>query len=144
MKSIARPSGEKTRCDGQWTEARYKSFIKSALRSAQRRWAPLNEVKKAARVSRGLYLCNMCKETVPPTIKDGRKRVKNIAVDHISPIINPETGFTTWDECIENMFCERDNLQLLCKACHDKKSAEERGIAAEARRKRKEKESSND
>jgi 5-methylcytosine-specific restriction endonuclease McrA len=23
------------------------------------------------------------------------------------------------------MFCEEDNLQLLCKACHDTKSAEE-------------------
>ena len=137
---MARPSGPKTRCGGLWTEAKYNSFIKSLLRQGTRRWAPVSEVQKNARVQRGLYRCNCCQEDVPNTIRDGKKRVQNIFVDHIKPIIDPEKGFTTWDECIENMFCEADNLQLLCKDCHDIKSNEERAVAALRRSNKKEEE----
>lgn len=124
-----RPSGPKTRCGGEWTEARFNSFIKSGLRQTSNRWAPIHNIKKKARVSRGLYECECCGAHVPPTVREGKKRVKNIFVDHIEPIIDPAKGFTTWDECIERMFCEEDGLQLLCKTCHDEKTKEEREIA---------------
>lgn len=135
---MARPSGPKTRCNNKWTEAKFRSFIKNQLRGATRKWEPIQSIKKKANVKRGFYLCASCKETVPLTTKNGRKRVKNVFVDHIQPIINPETGFTTWDECIDRMFCEEENLQLLCKSCHDIKSKEEREIAAKARKKNNE------
>ena len=135
---MARPSGPKIRCNGQWTEARYKSFITSLLRQGTRRWAPITQVEKEARVERGLYKCANCNEVVPPTVKDGRKRVRNVFVDHINPIVDPETGFTNWDDYIENIFCEKENLQLLCKACHDDKSTKERETAVAARKTRKE------
>lgn len=135
---MARPSGPKTRCNGQWTEARFHSFIKSLLRQGTRRWAPISEVMKEARVSRGMYLCAGCKQEVPPTIKDGRKRVTNVSVDHIIPVIDPEVGFVSWDDTIEKMFAEKDNLQLLCKECHDKKTTEERAKAALRRANKKE------
>lgn len=135
---MGRPSGEKTRNSGNWTEARFNSFIKSMLRQGTRRWGPIQECLKKARVSRGYYLCNGCKEEVTATIKEDRKRVKNAIVDHIHPIIDPKTGFTTWDECINRMFCETDNLQVLCKECHDKKSMDERAVSAEYRKKKKE------
>lgn len=128
---MARPSGPKTRCGGQWTEAKFNSFIKSALRQATRRWAPIQQAKKDANVRRGFYECAHCEEHVPLTIRDGRERKKNVFVDHIEPIINPATGFTTWDECIDRMFCEADNLQVLCKSCHDTKSQQEKEIAKE-------------
>lgn len=128
-----RPSGDKTRCDGQWTEAKFNSFIKSLLRQGTRRWAPIQNTKKEARVSRGLYECNTCKRHVAPTYRDGRNRKQNIFVDHIEPIVDPAVGFTTWDDCIQRMFCEKDNLQLMCKDCHDKKSQEEKEIAKQRR-----------
>lgn len=130
---IARPSGPKTRCSGQWTEARFNSFIKSLLRSGTRRWAPIQEVKKEARVARGLYECKECKQHVAPTYRDGKNRKQNIFVDHIIPIVDPATGFTNWDDCIQRMFCEKDNLQLLCKDCHDVKSEKEKEIAKKRR-----------
>lgn len=133
-----RPSGERTRCSGAWTESRYRSFITSLLRSGTRRWAPISEVQKEARVARGLYECASCKEHVPNTYRDGMKRVKNIFVDHIDPVVDPAVGFTTWDEFIARLFCEKDNLQLLCKSCHDSKGVEERAIATARRRKEKE------
>lgn len=135
---MARPSGPKIRNGGQWTEARFNSFIKSLLRQGTRRWGPINEVKKEARVSRGLYKCASCGSLVSPTVREGSRRVQNIFVDHIEPIIDPATGFTTWDECINRMFCEKLNLQLLCKPCHDVKSNKEREVAKERRKKEKE------
>lgn len=126
---MARPSGPKIRNDGQWTEARFNSFIKSLLRSGTRRWGPKNTVKRAAKISRGIYLCNGCKEEGPATIKIDGKRVDNAVVDHIEPIIDPDVGFTTWDDCIQRMFCEADNLQVLCHSCHEEKSNEERSRA---------------
>lgn len=132
-----RPSGDKTRCGGRWTEARFRSFIKGNLRSATRKWAPINECKKKSHIRRGFYLCASCKEESPATIVIDRKRVKNIYVDHIEPIVDPEKGFEGWDKLIERMFCEADNLQVLCKACHDTKTQEEKEIAKKRRQKEK-------
>ena len=133
---MARPSGEKTRCSGVWTEARYKSFIKSLLRQGTRKWAPIQQCLKDARVRRGFYLCACCGEEVPTTTVVDRKRVKNVVVDHIVPIVGLE-GFTTWDSVIENMFCELKNLQLICKDCHKGKCAEEAAARAAYKREHK-------
>lgn len=143
---MARARGPLTRCDAAWTEAKFKSFIKNNLRSATRKWAPIQKCKKKAHVARGLYRCDGCGAEVPPTIydEDKRKRVKNVFVDHIEPIIDPAVGFTTWDECIDRMFCDSDNLQLLCKACHSVKSQEEIEVTKERRRRAKEEEDEED
>lgn len=125
---------DKTRNSNQWTEARYRSFITTALRRASLRWGPKNEVKKQARVRKGVYICNSCKQEVTYTKVDKDKRVKNVFVDHIKPVVDPVKGFTTWDEFIERLFCEVDNLQLLCKDCHDEKTKEEKEIRKNAER----------
>lgn len=133
-----RPSGPKVRCSGKWTEAKFRSFIKNNLRRMCSKWAPIQETLKEARVERGWYKCAGCGAKVPATaVKDG-KRVKNVHVDHIHPIIDPAKGFTTWDEVIDRMFCEKDNLQLLCSDCHTIKTAEERAVASERRKQEKE------
>ncbi len=123
-----------SRNGGAWTESRFHSFIKSALRAASMKWPPKNEVKKKARVKRGVYICADCKQQIANTIVLEGKRVKNVFVDHIRPVIDPYTGFTTWDEVIERMFCEEEHLQLLCKKCHEVKTAEERQIAKERKK----------
>lgn len=135
---MARPSGEKTRCGGRWTEARYRSFIISALRQATRRWAPRTDVEKAARIRRGVYRCAECGCEAPASEKLNGKKVKGYAVDHIEPVVDPEVGFTTWDSYIERMFSEADNLAVLCRKCHTEKSMKEKDIALERRRKEKE------
>lgn len=132
-----RPSGAKTRCSGVWTEARYRSFIKGNLRRTSMKWGPIGECLKHARVRRGWYLCAECKEEVPASIVINRKRVKNAIVDHKNPIIDPAIGWVSWDDCIERMFCELDNLQCVCHACHQVKSMEEKDIATARRAKEK-------
>ena len=93
------------------------------------RWKPLNEVKSRARVERGLYKCEQCQSIVPATaittLKNGKtKRIKNIAVDHISPVV-PVSGFDSWDNVITRLFCDVEGLQLLCRDCHEIKCKEE-------------------
>ena len=128
---MARPSGEKIKNGGRWTQARFNSFIKNNLRQAARKWGPIADCKRNARTRRGFYRCNICKKEVPATVKLGTKRVSNALVDHTDPIIDPKVGFTTWDSVIKGMFCEEGGLQLACKACHDEKTNQERAIAKE-------------
>lgn len=136
---MARPSGPKTRCNGQWTEARFNTFIRSLLRSGTRKWGPIQQALKEARSRRGYYLCAGCNQEVTATIKDEKgKRRKNAIVDHIKPITDPAVGFTNWNDYVENMFCEVDNLQVLCLACHKVKCQEETDIATARKRKEKE------
>lgn len=126
--------GDRMRNGGKWTEAKFNSFIKSSLRAASRRWEPkyscLNDAfvdkkvnEKTGRIAKH-FRCNECLELFPSA---------DVQVDHIFPVIDPSVGFTTWDSVINNMFCEKENLQVLCKFCHDTKTASEKKQAKERR-----------
>jgi hypothetical protein len=111
------------------SESAFHSFVKSILRKASMRWGPLNRVKAKARVERGFYKCAACAAIVPATaittLKNGKvKRVKNVAIDHIAPVV-PLTGFDSWDGVIDRLFCDEEGLQLLCRDCHEIKCQEE-------------------
>lgn len=133
-----RIGGPKTRNSGQWTEARFRSFIRSQLRAATMRWGPIANCLKESRVGRGEYLCASCTNIVPATIKINGKRVKNVHVDHIEPIVDPTVGFVSYDVLIERMFCEAPNLQVLCNDCHTIKTDAEKALAKQRRAKEKE------
>ena len=137
---MARPSGEKTRMNGEWTEAKFKSFIRNQLRAATIKWKPIQDSKKAANIRRGVYLCSCCDEEITATVVDvnKRKRVNNVIVDHKEPIIDPSVGWVSWDSLIDRMFCNSDNLAVVCRECHDKKTNEERAEAKIRRDKEKE------
>jgi len=116
---------------GQWTIARYHSFIKGALRAASNRWPPKYQTRKDAWVERGVYQCagyKKRKHKVPVSILVKGKRKNNVEVDHIQPIIDPKKGFESWDKTIKRMFCEAEGLQVLCKDCHGRKTKDERAI----------------
>lgn len=112
---------------GEWTEARWRSFVISALRSATRRYPPRNRALKKAFVKRQIskvsgrlamhYKCAVCKKLFTST---------NVQIDHILPVVDPAKGFVSWDEYINRMYCEEDNFQVLCKPCHLKKTKKER------------------
>jgi 5-methylcytosine-specific restriction endonuclease McrA len=112
-----KPKPPKTRNSGQWTEARFNSFIKSALRSASNRWGPKHLCMKNARVGYGKYECCSCRKIVGP---------KQIKVDHINPVVSTERGFNGWGEYIARMFVEVDGFQAICKDCHQAKTNSER------------------
>lgn len=131
---MARPKGALTRAGGKWSEGDFNSFIRSNLRRTSQKWPPISACLKNARVERGLYLCNGCKEIVPASIVNEKgRRVKNVHVDHIVPVVDPAVGFESWDRWVERMFVEEDGLQLLCSECHSKKTDEEKALAKERR-----------
>lgn len=126
------PKPQKTRNSGQWTESRYRSFVRSALRRAWTRWGPNQEAKRLARIERGVYLCagyNRPEHAVPASVRKDGKRVNNVFTDHIQPVGAHET----WDKTIARMFVEVDALQVLCKECHDAKTKDERQANKKAR-----------
>ena len=136
---MAKARVPKTRASGTMTEAAYRGFIRSMLRKGSMRWRPKNEVKKKARhhtklpgkTARLVFhaKCADCGELVPET---------DTAVDHIKPVVDPELGFTSWDDFINRLYCEEDNLQVLCNDCHLIKTADEKERAKIARRKKAE------
>lgn len=112
------------RNNGNWTEARFTSFVMSALRKASQRYPPKHAVKKEARIRRGVYICAGY-EREPHEVP-----AKHTHIDHIEPVV-PLSGFTTWDEIINRLFCNSDGLQVLCSECHSSKTKEERRIRKE-------------
>jgi 5-methylcytosine-specific restriction endonuclease McrA len=109
-----------------WTEARLKAFIVSALRGAFRKFPTKYEVLNAAFTGKKInkktkrlsshYRCKSCNDEFPTS---------EVNVDHIYPVVSPDEGFTTWDKFISNLFCPKEDLQVLCKTCHDAKTKEE-------------------
>jgi 5-methylcytosine-specific restriction endonuclease McrA len=110
----------KTRNNGTLTESAFWSFIRSGLRQKSRWWKPITQCKlNAKRPYKGHnkrqkfeYQCNSCKKWFAE---------KNINVDHIEPAgslncADDLAGF------VERLFCEVDNLQVLCSGCHNIKT----------------------
>ena len=116
-----------------WTDAKFKGWIISLLRRGTMRYPPRNECLNKAKTDKKInpasgrlaqhFKCKKCKKDFP---------AKQVVVDHIKPAVDPKKGFVDWDTYIERMFCALKNFQVLCKPCHDTKSAKER----EARKKK--------
>ena len=110
-----------------WTEGRRRAFITSVLRAGSRKWPPKYLTLAAAKTEKKLsakskrlaqhYRCNSCKKEFTQT---------DVEVDHINPIVDPKVGFVSWDLFIERLFCEAENLQVLCKSCHKTKTLSEK------------------
>ena len=114
----------KTRNGGTMSEAMFWSFIRSALRQKSRWWKPISVCKlNARRLYKGInkrqkyeYQCKKCKTW---------HAEKNINVDHIIPAGSLNIA-TDLPKFVERLFCEQDNLQVLCTTCHDAKTLKEK------------------
>lgn len=114
----------KPRGNGRYTEAGFWGFIRSGLRNKSRRWSPIYDTLNAARRpsksdNRRLkweYRCAKCGDWYPQ---------KMVAVDHIKPAGSLKSA-ADLPLFVENLFCEMDNLQVLCDTCHQLKSDKER------------------
>lgn len=113
---MARILKERTRNHGTMTESAFWSFIRSALRKQSMYWKPIQQARiKARRPYTGAnkrqkweYQCDICKKWFIGI---------QTHVDHIEPIGEINLGENV-KQVIENMFCEVDNLRVLCVKCH--------------------------
>jgi len=104
------------------------TFAKGALRRASLMFPSISEARRLARKERGLYQCALCKEL---------HKAKDVQVDHRSPVVDMEKGFTTLDEFALRLFCPVEELDVLCNNCHDAKTASEVQMRKYFRAKRK-------
>lgn len=123
-RKAAKPRVVKTRNAGTMTESGFWSFIRSGLRQKSRWWKPITQCKlQAKRAYKGPnkrqkfeYQCASCKNWFPE---------KQINVDHICPAgsLNSAQDLPGF---VERLFCEQDNLQVLCSECHNIKTQNEK------------------
>jgi len=101
------------------------------------RLSDYKEFRIAKSGERVMYECEHChklffdKFWFYTTTKKWRKK-SAVALDHVIPVIDPKTGFTTWDDYIERMF--NGKVQLLCHSCHNIKTTQENGERTDVRR----------
>lgn len=117
---------DRPRCNGKWTEAKFRGFIVSALRRASSRWEPKFNCIKNCFVGEGLnpatghkcklHRCPSCSGLFP---QGGMK------ADHIIPVVGAE-GFVNFDTFIARLFVEKDGYQALCEGCHKSQTDKER------------------
>jgi 5-methylcytosine-specific restriction endonuclease McrA len=119
-KTTRRTATPKTRNAGTMTESAFWSFIRSTLRQKSRWWKPITQCKMESRRpykgplkrQKFEYQCNSCKKWFPE---------KKINVDHIvgAGSLNCAADLPGF---VERLFCEQDNLQVLCEVCHNEKT----------------------
>lgn len=115
---------EKTRAGGTWSESKYFGFLRSGLRRMSSRWPVKYQVMEEARRkytgpdkrTKWEYQCNHCKQWF---------KTKDVSVDHIRPCGSLKS-FEDLPAFVETLFCESENLQVLCKGCHQEKTNSER------------------
>ena len=107
-----------------WTDANYWSAIRSALRTGMRFYKPKTDLlakNRTACVGKGRqkweYTCDACKHPFKAT---------DVQVDHIVPAGSLKT-YSDLPGFVEKLYCGEDNLQVLCKPCHQLKTNHERG-----------------
>ena len=115
----------RTRAGKRWTESRYFGFLRSGLRKMSMRYpvkqdalvlARRDKPKGAAGKHRYEYQCAACNNWFKGT---------EVSVDHIEPAGSLKS-FDDLPGFVERLFCEVDNLQVLCHDCHQDKTNEER------------------
>ena len=116
----------KTRCNGEMTEAQYLGWIRSALRSKSLRWKPRGHALKLARrayvgtnkLQKWEYECALCRDWF---------LAKECQVDHYPKEAGSIRSVEDIGEFANNLFCEVDNLRVLCGDCHSIHTLAQRG-----------------
>ena len=118
MATKKQPKEPLVRGHGTMTESQYLGWIRSALRSKSLRWLPRT---KAIEASRRPYKgpnkqqkwecqCALCSLWF---------KQKDICVDHFPIAAGSIKSVADIGPFANNLFCEVDNLRVLCYACHD-------------------------
>lgn len=65
--------------------------------------------------------CPICTQPTP---------TYTMEVDHVIPVVPLDKNLEdmTWDELVNNVWCDAENLVAICKPCHKIKSGQERKL----------------
>jgi len=124
-----------------------KGKIIASLRRLTYTHPARNEAKRLQKIDKALFKCECCQsycydgksvktfnEYVIKYPGNSVQMIK-VQVDHKNSVIPIESGWKwDWNEFVDNLFCDIDNLQLLCENCHDIKTKKEQEQRTELRR----------
>lgn len=79
-------------------------------------------------------MCGICKNEFPES---------QTVQDHVIPVVDPKTGYTTLDEFADRLLVPVEGWQSLCTTCHDEKTFQETGVRTIQRAKKKRKKKNN-
>lgn len=84
---------------------------------------------KHPRVTRWAW-CSSCGEVLP---------AYKMQVDHIQPVVDIDKTLEQmdWNELVDKLWCNRNNLTAMCISCHDTKSRIERKARNDAKKGKK-------
>jgi len=100
------------------------SYLIAHLRRIGYRNVHRAEAFKKAHKGRAEWECQLCKQIFGSS--------KDLHGDHFFPVIDPDTGFTNWDDYINKLFL--GEIQAICKTCHQEKSNKENETRREQKR----------
>ena len=105
------------------------AVAKAALRRASSYWWAMSEAMSRAKVSRGLWMCAICL---------GHFKKNEVQKDHIQPVVSVNADkVNDINSYVETLFCEPENIQILCVSCHKIKSGIETELRKQNRKKKK-------
>lgn len=128
-----------------------KNRIIGALRSISRSWGPRLAAKAKNKVGPATFRCESCgiwiyegksQKAVQEMLTQRNKPVimDKAHVDHIDAVV-PLEGWKDFKDfstnVIDRIFCEVDNLRILCAPCHAAKTKVETAIRKQHRHKKK-------
>ena len=103
-----------------------KNFAIQLLRRGTYKWFTRWAAEKRSKLERNTYYCECC--GIILTKKESQ-------MDHVLPVVDPNTGFNGFDEMIDRMFPSTEfGWQRLCKPCHAEKSTAENAVRKETRK----------
>jgi 5-methylcytosine-specific restriction endonuclease McrA len=91
--------------------------IREVLFKVRREVPKYNKDGSRAKKDAVQYRCNVCLQYVGST---------KVAVDHVTPVVSVDDGFVDFNTFIQRLFCNEDNLQVICDECHTTKTNSER------------------
>lgn len=106
----------------EWSQARFWSFIRSALRQAHVKYPPAQSLMKKDRKTvtgkkhKFEHQCSICQEWKPQ---------KEIEKDHIIEV-GSLRSYEDLPGFVERLFCSEEGYRKVCKPCHKKLTAEQR------------------
>lgn len=139
LKSLQLTSNKSSqRLYAQVLDSKIKNKIITAVRKINRNsWGPRKAVKNRAKVNKSLFQCEKCEcyvyegtsavnyfnyiDLYPKKVV----KMEKLELDHISPVIEPDKGWQSWDSFMDRLFCPEDNWQALCHDCHKEKTSQE-------------------
>lgn len=118
---------------GNWTLARFRGFVISALRRAA--WPPRHEAIKRAFVGEGvnpatgkkckLHKCERCDYVGPKGHFQADHRKEVVPIQHNWDPAHTFLGYD-WNDVIKRLYCEELGFEILCIECHAKVTEGER------------------